>query len=521
MVVSTLLQLAGVSKSYGGVRALDAIDWSMKAGEVHALCGENGAGKSTLIKILGGVVRPDEGAVTFLGKGLESGDVAAAERAGIAVIHQESTAFPDLNAVDNIFVGRESGSWGGGNLDFTTMRRRAEVLLSRLGETLDLACPLRQLPLAQRQMVAMARALACDCRLLIMDEPTASLSARETEALFALIRRLRQEGVGILYVSHRLEEIFTLADRITVLRDGRWIDTKPAPAWTRESLIQSMVGRAVKETIGVEGTSADDSRKPELRVRGLTRGGSFEQVNFELRAGEVLGLGGLVGAGRSEVARCLFGIDRYDAGEVLVQEQRLPRGDVEASIAAGLALVPEDRQSEGLVLPFSIRHNVSLAVLRRLCRRLRIVFSREKQVVEEQLVDLGVKHAGMEAAASTLSGGNQQKLVLGKWLATQPRILILDEPTRGVDVGAKAQFHQLIRQLASRGLAVLLISSDLPELLALSDRILVMREGRVVGEMGRGEATQGRVLEMALPDGPAPLGPAPDGQAFAGESADA
>ncbi len=516
MVVSTLLQLAGVSKSYGGVRALDDIDWSMEAGEVHALCGENGAGKSTLIKILGGVVRPDEGAVTFLGRGLEGGDVAAAERAGIAVIHQESTAFPDLNAVDNIFVGRESGSWGGGNLDFTTMRRRAEVLLSRLGETLDLACPLRQLPLAQRQMVAMARALACDCRLLIMDEPTASLSARETEALFALIRRLRQEGVGILYVSHRLEEIFTLADRITVLRDGRWIDTKPASGWTRESLIQSMVGRAVQETIGVEGTSADDSRKPELRVRGLTRGGRFEQVNFELRAGEVLGLGGLVGAGRSEVARCLFGIDRYDAGEVWVQEQRLPRGDVEASIAAGLALVPEDRQSEGLVLPFSIRHNVSLAVLRRLCRRLRIVFSREKQVVEEQLVDLGVKHAGMEAAASTLSGGNQQKLVLGKWLATQPRILILDEPTRGVDVGAKAQFHQLIRQLASRGLAVLLISSDLPELLALSDRILVMREGRVVGEMGRGEATQGRVLEMALPDGPAP-----DGQACAGESADA
>ena len=506
MVDSSFLLLDAVSKSYGGVRALDAVTWSMSASEVHALCGENGAGKSTLIKILGGVVRPDAGSVSFLGRELVYGDVNAAEEAGIAVIHQESTAFPDLNAVDNIFVGRECGSWRGWNLDFTSMRREAEKLLRRLGETLDLDCPLRELTLAQRQMVAMARALARDCRLLIMDEPTASLSARETETLYSLIRRLRQEGVGILYVSHRLDEIFALADRITVLRDGRWIDTQSTARMTRGALIQSMVGRAVEEALADRASVVVRDRKPLLRVRGLTRKGVFERIEFDLHAGEVLGLGGLVGAGRSEVARCLFGVDRYDVGEVHVEGRRLPVGSVEASIEAGLALVPEDRQAEGLVLPFSIRHNVSLAVLRRLCRRLRIVASREKQVVGEQLQDLAVKHAGMDAAASTLSGGNQQKLVLGKWLATQPRVLVLDEPTRGVDVGAKQQFHQLIRQLASRGMAVLLISSDLPELLSLSDRVLVMREGRLVGELAQGQATQARVLEMALPDGGAGSG---------------
>jgi len=286
--------------------------------------------------------------------------VATAERAGIAVIHQESTAFPDLNAVDNIFVGRELGTWCGAKLDFVAMRRQAATLLGRLGETLDLDCPLRELPLAQRQMVAMARALARDCRLLVMDEPTASLSARETETLFTLIRRLRQDGVGILYVSHRLDEIFTLADRITVLRDGRLVSTQAASAMTRGTLIQSMVGRAVQEAGVVDGPALDTAREPLLRARGLTRAGDLDHVDLEVRAGEVLGLGGLVGAGRSEVARCLFGIDRYDDGEVLVEGRRLPCGSVDASVAAGMALVPEDRQAEGLVLPFSIRHNVSL-----------------------------------------------------------------------------------------------------------------------------------------------------------------
>ena len=527
LATSPLLRLDSVSKAYGGVHALNAISLSVEAGEVHALCGENGAGKSTLIKILSGVIRPDAGTLTFNDRRLEPGSVQASERAGIAVIHQESTAFPDLNAVDNIFVGRELGRWAGWRLDYRAMRRRASSLLDGLGESIDLSCPVGQLPLAQRQMVSMARALVGNCRLLIMDEPTASLSARETDVLFNLIRRLRGEGISVLYVSHRLEEIFSIADRITVLRDGHWVDTKPTSQMTRDSLIQLMVGRQLVESPPVEAIttpqSTDDlkltkfnqdtspERKPgplppatdfpRFQVRNLTRKGLFQQINLTLHAGEILGLGGLVGAGRSEVARAIFGIDSYDAGEILVDGQQIAQQSVRSSLAAGLALVPEDRQHEGLVLPLSIRSNVSLAVLPTLRRFGCISFRRERQLVADLLSSLQVKCDGMGSPASTLSGGNQQKLVLGKWLATQPRVLILDEPTRGVDVGAKAQFHSLIREFARQGMSVLVISSDLPELLSLSDRLMVMRQGRIVGELSRSQATQARVLELALPDG--------------------
>ncbi|WP_010585770.1 sugar ABC transporter ATP-binding protein [Schlesneria paludicola] len=502
---SALLRLDAISKAYGGVHALRDVSLSVEVGEVHALCGENGAGKSTLIKILSGVVRPDTGTVTLNGHPLEHGDVQASERAGIAVIHQESTAFPDLNAIDNIFVGREISRWAGWRLDYGAMRYQAATLLHDLGESIDLNCPVGQLPLAQRQMVSMARALVGKCRLLIMDEPTASLSARETTVLLKLIRRLRGEGISVLYVSHRLEEIFSIADTITVLRDGRWIDTQPTHQMTRNSLIQQMVGRPLLEVSApsVE-TKPNRAATPLLEVRHLTRGGVFHDVNLRLHAGEILGLGGLIGAGRSEVARAIFGIDTYDWGQILVNGTPLARHSVRSSLAAGLALVPEDRQHEGLVLPMSIRSNVSLAVLPMLCRFGGISFHREWQVVANLLTNLQVKCDGMHRMAATLSGGNQQKLVLGKWLATNPRVLILDEPTRGVDVGAKAQFHQLIRDFADRGMSVLVISSDLPELLSLSDRLMVMRQGHLVGELSRSEATQSRVLEMALPDAEAP-----------------
>lgn len=502
---STLLRLESVSKTYGGVHALEDVSWSMEAGEVHALCGENGAGKSTLIKILSGVVRPDHGTILFNGNRLDAGDVHLSERAGVAVIHQESTAFPDLNAVDNLFVGREVGRWRGWKLDYSAMREQAAKLLHGLGESINLECPVGQLPLAQRQMVSVARALVGKCRLLVMDEPTASLSARETEVLFNLIRRLRREGISVLYVSHRLEEIFSISDRITVLRDGRWVDTQPAARLSREALIQLMVGRPVDETAAKAMTSRPNAAQPPvLQIQELTRDGVFQDIDFTLNTGEVLGLGGLVGAGRSEVARAIFGIDQYDSGQVLVDGRPLIAGSIRSSLSQGLALVPEDRQHEGLVLPLSIRTNISLAILPKLCHFFRPAFRREKRIVEEQLVNLQVKCDGMQRPASSLSGGNQQKLVLGKWLATEPRVLILDEPTRGVDVGAKAQFHDLIRQFAERGMAVLVISSDLPELLALSDRIIVMKQGRIAGELTRSEATQSKVLEMALPDGRVP-----------------
>lgn len=505
MTPSPLLHLESVSKSYGGVRALDDIHLRIEEGEVHAVCGENGAGKSTLIKILTGVVRPDRGTVRFRGQELKTGEVRAAEAAGIAVMHQESSIFPDLDAVDNIFVGREitrgRGTWVGRCwLDRAAMERQATELLSRLGETFSVRQPLGELPLAQRQMVSMARALAGRCRLLIMDEPTASLSVRETEVLMAQIRELRNQGISVLYVSHRLDEVFAISDRITVLRDGRWVATESAQELTRSQLIERMVGRSLDAEV-TERREIAAHAPVRLRVDGLTRNGCFHDVGFEVRAGEILGLGGLVGAGRSEVVRALFGIDPLDAGTVEVDGRPLRLGSVDASLEAGVALVPEDRQHEGLVLPMSIAENVSLASLRQWTRWGCVSKRLEKSAVAKQLVDLQVKYSRTQLPAETLSGGNQQKLVLGKWLARSPRVLILDEPTRGIDVGAKSQFHALIRQLAGQGMAVVLISSELPELLALSDRILVMREGRVVGELSPSEATQEEILTLALPDG--------------------
>ena len=501
-----LLKLESVSKSYGGVRALDHVSWSVAPGEVHALCGENGAGKSTLIKVLTGVVRPDSGSITFNDQRLVEGDVHASELAGIAAIHQQSTAFPDLNVVDNLFVGRELRTWRGLKLNYAAMRQRAASIMSLLGESIDLNATLSQLSFAQQQMVSIGRAFVGNCRLLIMDEPTASLSARESETLFELIRRLRRDGVSVLYVSHRLDEIFSIADRITVLRDGRLIETRPNSEMTRETLIDLMVGRRISESSQHQTSSTSAEATPLLEVTNLTQSGSFESITFDVKPGEILGLGGLVGAGRSEVARAIFGIDHYDSGTVRIAGKELTKDSVRSSLSARVALVPEDRQQEGLVSPLSIRANVSLVILRALGRWGGIPFQKEKALVEEQLKRLSVKYDNIHQPASNLSGGNQQKLVLGKWLATHPRVLILDEPTCGVDVGAKSQFHDLIRELAADGMAVLLISSDLPELISLSDRIMVMRGGRIAGHLTKTEASQTKVLKLALPDGESLVG---------------
>lgn len=498
-MTSPLIQVSQLTKSYGGVRALDHVGLEIHAGEVRALCGENGAGKSTLIKILAGIVVPDTGQVMIDGRPLAFGSVTESERAGIAVMHQESTAFPDLDTVDNIFVGRELRRWGGWLLDRPAMRQRTRELLRRLDEPIDLHVAVGSLPLAQRQIVALARALSRDCRLLIMDEPTASLSHREAQRLLKIVAQLRNSGVGILYVSHRLEEIFAIADRVTVLRDGGLVDTFPVSAVSRDQLIQHMVGRELEELTqrhehpGRLGPTA-------LEVRNLTRRGVFRQITFAIRAGEILGLAGLVGSGRSEVARAICGVDRYEVGQVLVDGQPLRGGSVAEAVRAGIAMVPEDRQHEGLVLPMTVSENLSLATLRGLCWAGLLSPRREAALVARQMADLQVKAAGPWAPARTLSGGNQQKLVLGKWLAANPRILLLDEPTRGVDVGAKAQVHRLIRQLAERGLASLVISSELPELLTVCDRILIMRQGELAGELDGRAATQERILELALPD---------------------
>jgi rhamnose transport system ATP-binding protein len=494
---AALIEVKQVSKSYGGVRALRDVSLMIAPGEVHALCGENGAGKSTLIKIMTGSVVPDSGEVRVNGVPLPLGDVRAAEDAGIAVIHQESTAFVHLNAEDNIFVGREPKRLGGLLLDRPTMRRETRALLERLGEHFDQRCPLADLTVAQRQMVGMARALSRDCKLLIMDEPTASLSARETQVLFRIIRQLRSDGVSILYVSHRMEEVFDLSDRVTIFRDGQWVDTQPTKSLTKQSLIQKMVGREVGELTRRD-PPGQGQRRVVLDVRNLTREGVFENISFDICAGEIVGLAGLVGAGRSEVAQAVFGIDHYDAGSVHVNGTALDN-TVKAAMDAGIALVPEDRQHLGLVLPLSVGENLAMAVLPSLTRGGVISGARQRELSQRMMRDLSIKASSPSVAAETLSGGNQQKVMLGKWLAPAPKVLLLDEPTRGIDVGAKAEVHRLVRDLASRGMATLLISSELPELLSLSDRIIVMREGRVSGELSGNDATQEKLLELALP----------------------
>jgi ABC-type sugar transport system ATPase subunit len=382
------------------------------------------------------------------------------------------------------------------------MQAETRALLQRLGEAdaFDPSCPVGELSVAQRQMVGMARALSQDCRLLIMDEPTASLSERETRVLFNLIRQLKSQGVSILYVSHRLDEVFALSDRVTVFRDGRFVATHPTSEFDKDKLIQLMVGRELIATdASVSRGASSPSGAPLLRVRNLTRRGAFANVSFDVHAGEIVGMAGLVGAGRSEVARVIFGVDRADGGEVIVDNKPLRGGSVREALDRDVALVPEDRQHLGLVLQLSVGVNLTLTKLDSLTTMGLISSRKERQLIAELMKNLQVKSAGPGVAAQTLSGGNQQKLVVGKWLASRPRVLILDEPTRGVDVGAKAEVHRLGRRLADQGMATLLISSDLPEVLAMSDRILVMQSGRIAGEVSRAEATQERVLALAIP----------------------
>lgn len=495
-----LVELKKVTKSYGGVCALRDINLSIRTGEIHAVCGENGAGKSTLIRLLCGLLKPDDGQIFVAGQPMNEGSVRLSESMGIAVMHQESAVFPHLTATENVFAGREITTCGGLILKRHEMNRRTEELLSQLGEALPLSVPVRELTLAQRQFVSLARALSQDCRLLIMDEPTASLSGRETQTLLRLIRELRSRGVSILYVSHRLEEVFAVADRITVLRDGSLISTHSTQELNPSELIRLMVGRNLPP---VEKKRPNElSQTPVVMdVRNLSSSGRFQNISFQLHRGEVLGLAGLVGAGRTEIARAIFGIDDYSNGDILINERRLPARSVAASVEAGLAMVPEDRQHQGLILQMCVSENLSIVILNQLTNIGIIRKSREHSAVQEQTESLQVRCHSSDVAASSLSGGNQQKLVLGKWLANSPKILLLDEPTRGIDVGAKAQVHSIIRQLSESGMATLLISSEMQELLTVCDRILVIRNGQVSDNRPVANWTQEELLAHSLPDG--------------------
>ena len=487
------LRLRHASKTFGSVVALGDGSIELTAGEVHALVGENGAGKSTLVKILAGVHQPDAGELLVAGSARLFRSPADSKAAGISVIYQEPTLFPDLTVAENIFIGRQPRTRLG-FIDRAAMRAEARALFHRLGVPIDPDRPAEGLSIADQQIIEIAKAISLDASVLVMDEPTAALSGVEVERLFTVARALRDRGAAILFISHRFEEVFDLADRVTVMRDGAYIGTHPTAEVTVDQLVREMVGRDIAtlfpKTDTVIGTAV-------LEVTGLTRAGVFRDVSFAVRSGEIVALAGLVGAGRSEVARAVFGIDRYDSGEVRMSGSPLTPHSPGAAIAAGIGFVPEDRRKQGLVMPMSVARNTVLPLRRRLARAGIISGRLERATAAEWGRRLRVKAASPDAPVATLSGGNQQKVVLAKWLATEPRLLIVDEPTRGIDVGTKAEVHRLISDLAGRGIAVLMISSELPEVLGMADTVLVMHEGRISGRFTRAEATAEKVMHAA------------------------
>jgi rhamnose transport system ATP-binding protein len=488
-----LLVLDSAAKSFGAVKALVDGSITLLPGEAHALLGENGAGKSTLVKILAGVHRPDSGTLAVDGAQVEFSGPADAKAAGVAIIYQEPTLFPDLTVAENIFMGRQPLGRGR-SIDRRVMNADARAIFARLGVVLDPARPARGLSVADQQIVEIAKALSFDAKVLVMDEPTAALTNVEVRRLFEVMRTLRSHGAAVLFISHRLEEVFASCQRVTVMRDGRFVRTAPIEELTIDDIIRSMVGRDLDSLFPKTTT---EPGQVVLEVTDLNRENVFQDISFTVRRGEIVALAGLVGAGRSEVARAVFGIDRRTSGTVRVLGKELRSGDPLAAMRAGVALVPEDRRQQGLVMDLGIDQNVALASLTRLRRFGLIRRASERALAGTWALRLQLKFGRLKNPVSTLSGGNQQKVVLGKWLARGPSLLIIDEPTRGIDVGTKAEVHRIIDGLVTDGLAVLMISSELPEVLGMADRVIVLHEGRVTAELTRAEATEDAVMRAA------------------------
>jgi rhamnose transport system ATP-binding protein len=488
-----LLTLQHAAKAFGAVQAVADASIDLYAGEAHALLGENGAGKSTLVKLLAGVYQLDSGSMLVGGEPISLHSPAAAYAAGIAVIYQEPTLFPDLTVAENIFMGRQPLR-SGRRIDSRRMRSESADLFSRLGVKLDPGRICRGLSIADQQLVEIAKALSLDARIIVMDEPTAALSAAEVSRLFDVVAALRSAGAAVLFISHRLEEAYEICQRVTVMRDGRQVMTSLLADVTPDDLVRAMVGRQLADRAPAEAGTVGE---PVLRVERMTREGVFLDISFEVRAGEVVAFSGLVGSGRTEVARAIFGIDRYDYGSVTVCGKPLRKGSPPAAMAAGVGFVPEDRRQQGLVMDMSIEQNMALASLRRMSRHGLIFSASERALASDWAARLRIKYGRLTDPVSKLSGGNQQKVVLGKWLGRQPALLIVDEPTRGIDIATKAEVHRLIEELARQGVAVLVISSELPEVLYLGDRIEVMREGRLVAEYSRWEASEEKIMAAA------------------------
>ena len=493
VVVAPVLEIRGVAKRFDATQALHDVSLALHAGEIHALLGENGAGKSTLIKIITGVHQPDRGEMRLAGRPVTIRSAAEAQRLGVAAIYQEPLLFPDLNVAENIFISHQDR---GPVVHWRQMFHDAERILAELGVALDVRNPARGLTLAAQQSVEIAKAISLNVRILIMDEPTASLSAHEVQELFKLVRDLKRQGVAILFVSHRMEEVFEIADKVTVFRDGRLISTRTRLEATPQRAIADMIGREIDLTKARTSTAQNDL---VFSVTNLSRRGAFEGVTFDLHRGEVLGFAGLIGAGRTDVGLALFGIAPATSGTILLEGRPVTVRSPREGMKLGIAYVSEDRRQLGLVLPMAIFANITLPVLRRYLNRLGLVRTGlERRTADDFRTRLAIRAPSVDLEVGKLSGGNQQKVMLSKWLNTNPSVLILDEPTRGVDVGSKAEVHAIVAQLAAEGIGVIVISSDLPEVLVLSDRVLVMREGRQMAILDRTEANEETVMTAAM-----------------------
>ncbi len=489
---SAVLSVEGAAKNFGGVKALISADLTLYTKEIHALLGENGAGKSTLLKTLAGVHRLDAGSITLNGEIFEQGSTRLARDQGIAVIYQEPNLFPDLTLAENVFVGRQP--LVGRSVDWKLMENESRALFEQLGVSLNPLTRARGLSIADQQIVEIAKAISTKAKVIVMDEPTAALSSKEVDRLFTVARNLRDQGCAVVFVSHRLNEVFALCDRVTIMRDGSTVSTALTSELNEPMVIRAMVGRDVSELF-----PKIDAQIGEvvLSIKDLARDGQFENISFDVRAGEIVALAGLVGSGRSEIARAIFGVDKYNSGTVLINGKKLKPASTLAAMEHGIALVPEDRRQQGLFMPTSIAKNAAITMLSRIRKGFVVSSQSERVVADKWTRVLQTKFENINDPVERLSGGNQQKVVLAKWLATEPKLLIVDEPTRGIDVKTKAEVHKLLTQKAQEGLAILMISSELPEVLGMADRIFVMREGHIVREFSRIDANSESVIAAA------------------------
>lgn len=491
--MSLLLEMRGIQKSFYGNEVLHAVDFSLEAGSVHALMGENGAGKSTLMNILVGIHKRDGGTVEIEGQAVEIDSPAVAQKMGIAMIHQELSSVVEMSVAENIFLGREPIK--NGLIDYRQMYKQTEELLETLHITLSPKTKMGRLRVADQQLVEIAKAVSQNARILIMDEPTSSITDREVANLYSIIRNLKKRGTGIVYISHKMDEVYTITDKITILRDGESIVTWNTKEATNDMVVKAMVGRELTEQYPAREPNIGE---PILELKGLTKQGEFEDISFTLHRGEILGLVGLVGAGRTETMQSLFGLTKVESGEIYIKGEKVELKKPADAIHHGIAYVTEDRKGEGLVLPMSIAHNTTLPSMKELSNKVFIKSAEEKNRTDQILSELRVKMANSKLAVKNLSGGNQQKVVLAKWMLKEPDIIIFDEPTRGIDVGAKAEIYKLMNEFVARGKAIIMISSEMPEAMGMSDRILVLSNHRVSGELKKDEFSQDSIMTMAM-----------------------